>query len=216
MKLNFWRILNGNERREAAEIAAEVAKLEAAIEEQKKILTETNQDCTRLRQADLGGGKVTKNDLETARKRLEEARYDLETLESALSELRAKLKNAAASELDQTTRDYENERLALKEQLSQRREDLIKAAAKVRALQIAIEGKDSRSVIYDFSSTQEQEKFLREEVGRLLEEQERPTYFEKEMELQNKREALKSQSVDALVEKLLDNARSGIKETVNV
>ncbi len=212
MKLNFFSILKGEERHTPEDVAIEIAKLERLTDIYQKEYEVAQEESVRLRQENIGGGKVTSKELESAREHFDDARLDLEAARSALKTLNEKLKESVATEREEKLNELESERIDFKNELLEQKKRIIKAIAAVQALQIEIYGNSGGQVILEH----EDNLALHDELERLTSRMEHPTFHERKSSSELERERLRQETIEVTITNLLTGARSNFKEEASV
>lgn len=205
MKLNFFKLF-GSETYEATEIAEEVAKLEEAIPDFRKAAEVAEVECVRIRRMKIGGGDFSEKELEAAQRQYDNARLDLQAAESSFHDLHTKLKEIVAADLEKEKQVAEADRLALKEEALEWKQDVIRKAAALQASRVALSGGGAMPV-YTFCENPVEQEIFNREFTRLLKLQTHPNYFDKQRELNQRQERLRVTTVKSAVENLLAEAR---------
>src|SRR3989338_3190616 len=205
MKLNFFKLF-GSEAYEATEMAEEIAKLEEAIPDFRKAADLAEAECVRIRRMKIGGGDFSEKELEAAQRQYDNTRLDLQAAKSSLHDLLTKLKEIVAADLEKEKQAAESDRQALKEEVSEWKEDVVRKAAALQASRVALGGGHAMP-IYTFCENPQEEELFNRELSRLLKQHSHPTYFEKKRELYQRQERLRATTVKSAVENLLAEAR---------
>lgn len=207
MKLDFWGILTGSEKKSSREIAQEIVKLEIEIERLKGIAHGAEKESIKLRKSKIAGAKVVESELEKRNKEMLDAKLNSEAAEEALEELRTKLNQSIEAEREEESHELENLQADLKDQEPQARLELIKAAAVLHVQRIAFSG-GIVDRVYSFANTTEGARFFEEEVDRLIKlNAGKQTHFQRLSEHKKRLAKLNSETPEVIANNILEEIR---------
>lgn len=212
-------MLKGTESFSPEDIAREIVTLESKLPKFEEAVREAEKAARGAIQAKIGGGNISKAEVDSATKNLEEARLSLDAVQDGLANLQIKLKNIVHNAREtELAKIIEERRVMVKEKATfPERINLVKAIALLTICREALEGDracDNQTLhvlqeLYQFSP--DEKDSFNSEIDRLRSQLLRPTFFEKRSNL-DKREVNVRISVQEQIELLMRKARESLVE----
>jgi hypothetical protein len=213
MKLNFFGMLQRDSKPTSEDLAAEILNVQDAIAAGAKDLESAEAECFRLKHIELGGGKVSKSEVETASKKRDDANLELDALKSALRDLKRKLADVILSEREDEIARLKQVRQELREELPALRQKLILKAAELDALCQAI-NTEGQWAQYFFLQSLEDRQLFQETLLECRAKITKPTHADREKACRQRWDEINGLSVEKAIENALKNAaadRAGAK-----
>ncbi len=208
--MNFFKMLNGAESFSPEDIAEEIVVLENSLPKFKEAVGEAEKVARSAIQAKIGGGNISKAEVDSSTRNLEEARLNLDAAQDGLNNLQIKLKEIIRDARETELAQVINERsiLVSNKRTSSDYISMIKAVALLLVSKEALDGPD----LVDFSGTYhfygfspQERNFCEQEIVRLKNQQSCPTFFQKKSILLG-RELKARISVDEQIAELMRKA----------
>ena len=206
--MNFFNVLQ-RDNVNVAEIADSIVALEKEQPAMEVKLAECKNGAMKIRKKKLGGGVVSENEISEADKAFKDAELNLEASNSALQDLKVKLRSAIEKSRVVKEKGLQETEKILKREAEELLKEIYETAAKLSALQACYGGGNGNLElvclnIFDAPDTQKQ--IYKVAVEKFLNNQKEPRYCQKKAQADEDMRNLLNFDIDSEETKLLADA----------
>jgi len=206
---NLWNVVTGSANATPEDIARAVVDMERKIEGFERDVKIADQEALQLSKMKICGEKVRDEDIDLADRKVTAAKRNLKAAQDTLQELGIKLKEAVNTKIISDKEGLEQKRRALKEKKKKLNDAFIRMFVQLKALSIALNGSIVQHTPVGCEPQNEEDKSLyHQELTSALSQQEKPTYYEEERQLEHISDELKQRKSEEVIEELLKATRN--------